>query len=108
MKKSASLLAAVALMTAMAFALEASAEEAAGGPAVININTASATELSYLPGIGPSKAKAIVEYRAAHEFKTADELVRVKGIGRKTFKTIEPYLTVKGPTTAKGKITIAK
>jgi len=52
----------------------------------VNVNTASAEEISEsLKGIGPSKAKLIVEYREANgTFLHVDELVNVKGIGIKT------------------------
>ena len=52
----------------------------------VNINTATAEEISEaLTGIGLSKAKAIVEYRNANgNFRHADELVNVKGIGLRT------------------------
>jgi competence protein ComEA len=52
----------------------------------VNVNTASAEEIAAsLKGIGPSKARLIVEYREANgSFMHADELVNVKGIGIKT------------------------
>ena len=52
----------------------------------VDINKASATEISTaLVGVGQSKAEAIVAYRKEHgPFKTADDLVLVKGIGEKT------------------------
>jgi len=52
----------------------------------VNVNTASAEQLSEaLKGIGQSKAEAIVAYRDANGvFKNADELVNVKGIGIRT------------------------
>ena len=52
----------------------------------VNVNTASATEIAEaLVGVGQSKAEAIVAYRKEHgPFKTADDLVLVKGIGEKT------------------------
>ena len=50
--------------------------------AAVNVNAASQQELEALPGIGPAKAKAIVEYRAQNgAFKSVDELTKVKGIG---------------------------
>jgi competence protein ComEA len=52
--------------------------------AAVDINTAGVKELSTLAGVGASKAKAIVEYRKDHCFKSVDELANVKGIGKKT------------------------
>ncbi len=60
----------------------------------VDINTASAEELATLPGIGDSKAKAIVEYRAADPFHTIEDLKKVKGIGDKTFESLRPNLMV--------------
>jgi len=55
--------------------------------AAVNINTANQTELESLPGIGPVKAKAILEYRKKNGgFKSVDELTRVDGIGPVTLK----------------------
>ena len=51
---------------------------------VVDINSASKKELSGLSGIGPKKAEAIVRYRDKHCFKNLNELVNVKGIGKKT------------------------
>lgn len=76
----------------------ASASASAG---VVNLNQAKADELELLPGIGPSKAKKIVEYRTQHPFRKTEELTKVKGIGRKTFGKLRPYLTLQGPTTLK-------
>ena len=71
---------------------------------VVNINKATEVELTYLPGIGPATASHIVEYRSRQEFKQPRHLMRVKGIGRKTFAKIEKYIVVQGPTTATKKI----
>ncbi len=50
----------------------------------INVNTASAAELSKLPGVGPKIAKEIVARRTAHgPFKSPRDLLEVKGIGKK-------------------------
>lgn len=71
-----------------------------GVDGVINLNTAPAQLLSLLPGVGPAKAGAIVTYRRRRPFRTVDELVRIKGIGRKMVRRLRPHLAVAGPTTA--------
>jgi competence protein ComEA len=60
----------------------------------IDINAASSAELATLPGIGPSKAQAIVEHRAKAPFATADDLRKVKGIGDKLFETLRDRIMV--------------
>jgi len=67
---------------------------------VINLNTAPAEVLSLLPGVGPAKAAAILTYRKRRPFRTVDELVRIKGIGRKMVRGLRPHLAIAGPTTA--------
>ena len=68
---------------------------------VVNVNSASADELMLLPGIGPSKAKAILDFRQTHPFKDPSELTEVKGIGPKMFEKIQGFVKVDGPTTLK-------
>ena len=70
----------------------------------VNINTATEQELSYLPGVGPKTAAAIIRYRARRPFRKSSDIIRVKGIGRKTYKKLRPFLVVAGPTTAHAKI----
>jgi len=65
----------------------------------VNIQTATAEQLELLPGIGPSKAAAIVAHRENHAFRRVEDLMRVRGIGRATFRRLRPMLTVDGPTT---------
>ncbi len=61
----------------------------------INVNTASAEELDTLPGIGPVKAQAIIDYRTEKGFfRTVDELLNVKGIGPKTLEDIRDKVKV--------------
>lgn len=63
--------------------------------AKININTATAEELTALPGIGQAKAEAIVKYRETNgPFKTVDELGNVKGIGNKILENIKSEISV--------------
>ena len=53
-----------------------------GKAALVNINTADETQLTALQGIGPTKAKAITQYRQEHgPFKSVDDLKKVSGIG---------------------------
>ncbi len=53
---------------------------------VVDINNAPAKELTTLKGIVVKKAEAIISYREKHCFITADELTKVKGIGKKTLE----------------------
>jgi comEA protein len=63
----------------------------------ININTADARALDALPGIGPSKARAILAYRDSHgPFDSVDDLTNVKGIGQKTVERLRGFATVAG------------
>ena len=72
--------------------------------AAVNINTATAEELKALPGIGPSKAAAIVEYRTQNgKFKSVDELKNVKGIGEGILSKLKAEAVVSGYGSAKGK-----
>lgn len=62
----------------------------------VNINTATEAVMTTLPGIGPSKAQAIIAYRDEHgHFQTVDELKNVTGIGDKTFEKLKELITVK-------------
>lgn len=64
-----------------------------GGP--VNINTADATELDKLPGVGPSTADKIIAEREANgPFKNPDDLGRVSGIGPKRLETLKPLVCV--------------
>ena len=61
---------------------------------IVDINSAHAEELETLPGIGPVKAKAIIDYREEHGvFKTPADTQKVPGIGIKTFQRMKPYIT---------------
>ena len=79
---------------ALAFALALSSLTAT---AAVNLNTATKDELVALPGIGPAKAQAILDYRSKNgAFKSIEELKDVKGIGAKRYEKIKSELTVVG------------
>ena len=65
--------------------------------AVVDLNAATPAELDALKGVGPAKAKAIIDYRDKNgPFKSVDELAKVKGFGKKTVDKLRPDLTVGG------------
>lgn len=62
----------------------------------ININKADESELTQLPGIGPSKANAIISHRAEQgPFQAIEDLKKVTGIGEKTFEQLKELIDVK-------------
>jgi competence ComEA-like helix-hairpin-helix protein len=61
----------------------------------ININTANAEELQLVPGIGPVTAEKILQMRKSYgPFKSVDDLVAIRGIGKKRLDKMRKYLTV--------------
>ena len=73
----------------------------------VNINTASAAELAYLPRIGLKVAERIVERRKEKPFARPEELMEVKGVGEKLFLSLKPYVAVTGPTTLDSKVRLS-
>ena len=66
-----------------------------GQPARFNLNTASKSELTQLPGIGEVKAEAILSYRDTNgAFQTIEELMDIPGIKEATFEQIKDLITV--------------
>lgn len=62
----------------------------------ININTATASQLQEIPGVGPVMALAIIEWRNTHgKFSTVEDLRKVSGIGEKTLEKMRASITVK-------------
>ncbi len=97
----------MALMTMMTVALVMAlaapvlAEEEAAAPVKsmgkVNINTASIEQLMSMDGIGEAYAKRIVSYREKNgPFQTPEDLMKVKGIGQKTFDANKDRIVVKG------------
>lgn len=69
--------------------------------AAVNINTASQSELESLQGIGPAKAKAIIEYREkSGAFASIDDLTKVSGIGPGTVKQLRDVVTIESEKSA--------
>jgi len=61
----------------------------------VNINTATLEELQILPGVGESKAEAIIKYREEHDgFQTIEELKEVSGIGEALFEKVKEYISI--------------
>lgn len=80
----------------VASALQAAAPALEGK---LNVNEANEKQWEMLPGIGPATAKKLVAYRTKQRFAKPIQVMRIKGIGRKTFNKLQPYLTTEGPTT---------
>ena len=89
-----------ACVLALPLALAAAPFAASALSGVVNVNTASAEELSLLPGVGPSRARAIIELRQQRGgFKRVEDLLEVKGIGESSLAKLKPYLAVDGKST---------
>jgi competence protein ComEA len=88
-----------ALVLALSLAAAPRLSAAEGG--LVNLNTATEQELVALPGIGPAKAKAIVEYRSTQPFAKVEDLMNVRGIGQHTLDSLRGKVTV-GPAPAEG------
>jgi competence protein ComEA len=85
-------------LRALVLALPLALVAAASG--VVNVNTASAEELSLLPGVGPARARAIVELRQQRGgFKRVEDLLDVKGIGDASLAKLRPFIALEGKTT---------
>ena len=77
-------------------------------PGVVNINTATKAQLCLLPGIGPSRALAIIRFRTKRPFRRKEQLLRIRGIGAKSLIQLRPYVSLEGPTTLKEKVPRAR
>lgn len=64
-------------------------------PKPVNINTANSDELQQVPGIGPATAEKILQMRKSYgAFKSVDDLLSIRGIGKKRLEKMRKYLTV--------------
>lgn len=72
--------------------------KSAATPAVVNLNAATPEQLETLPGIGPRAAQRIVEYRTKNGgFKKVEDLMKIQGIGERSFLRLRPLVTVGSP-----------
>ena len=82
-------------VAARAAQAEPRAAPAAGRAAtLVNLNTASESELDALPGIGPVTAGKIIESRSGAPFRNVDELRERGLVGEKTFEKLKPLVSV--------------
>ena len=65
----------------------------------VNLNAATREQLDALPGVGAQAAQRILDWRQKRTFQRVEELVRVKGFGKKRFLRLKPYLSLQGATT---------
>jgi competence protein ComEA len=69
---------------------------AAAPPALLDLNSATAAALDSLPGIGPARARAIVEFRTRHgSFSTVDDLGQVPGFGPAALARVRDRVSVR-------------
>ena len=69
---------------------------------LVNLNTATTAELQQVPGIGPSTAEKILQMRKSYgAFKSVDDLLAIRGIGKKKLEKMRKYLTVGKPADPK-------
>jgi competence protein ComEA len=82
--------------TVQARPMQAGSADAKAAPAAqVNLNSATASDLEKLPGIGPAMAQRIIEYRQKNgAFKKPEDLMNVKGIGERSFVRLKPLITI--------------
>jgi competence protein ComEA len=99
------LLVIASLAAAPARAGQPAAAATADVSGVINLNSASAEQIAFLPRVGIKLAERVVDYRKSNgPFKKIEDLMEVKGVGEKLFVALKPHLTVSGTTTLTQKI----
>ena len=104
MRKSLHIFSLVLIIAAFSSAAMADAAPASAS-GVVNINSADAAQLAFLPRVGEKAAQRIVDYRTQHgPFKKTADLMQVKGFGAKSYERLSQYLTVEGKTTLTAKV----
>jgi competence protein ComEA len=103
-------LSAILIVTMSTAVMAADTQLMPASPAgVVNINSADATQLAFLPRVGVKAAQRIVDYRKEHGgFKKTSDLMQVKGFGEKSYERLAPWLTVDGRTTLAAKAHVAR
>ena len=95
----------LALLTSLILAIAGVGVAAAGSAhleGTVNINTATHEQLQLLPGVGDSRATALISLREQRGgLKSVEELKDVKGIGDVALERIRPFVATKGKTTAR-------
>jgi competence protein ComEA len=77
----------LALMLALPFYVKAEAP--------LDLNSAPMVELMKLPGVGPKRAEEIIRWRLTHGFRRREDLLRIKGIGQRTYLKLKPLVEVR-------------
>jgi competence protein ComEA len=88
---------AVSVATAPVLAQNGSRTAAAEGPpaAKIDLNQATLDQLETIPGVGPSLARRILDFRTEQgPFRRIEDLLKIKGIGEKSFQKMQAYVMV--------------
>ena len=74
----------------------AAVSDSSSGKINININTAGSEELQKIPGVGPSKAQSIIDYREEHgAFTSPEDLMKITGIKEKTYEKMKDSICVR-------------
>jgi comEA protein len=91
-------LAVLSILLSLVFVLDARANTKNPPAHSVDLNTASAEQLQQVPGIGPSTAKAIVNFRQkSGPFQRIEDLLAIKGISKARLGKMRPYLTLTHP-----------
>lgn len=76
-------------------AAQEAAPKSAAAAAVVDLNAATPEQLEALPGIGPRAVQRIIEYRSKNGgFKKVEDLMKIQGIGERSFLRLKPLVTV--------------